>query len=48
MRIENGQSNLYVTEHKLYNIVKGADYGKHKLELIVTDPGLDAYTFTFG
>ncbi|MEK7193467.1 MAG: redoxin family protein [Patescibacteria group bacterium] len=39
---------LTVKEDRLYEIVKDANYGEHTLELIIEDPGLRAYTFTFG
>ncbi len=37
-----------VKEDRLYDIVKGAGYGDHLLEITVDKPGLRAYTFTFG
>ena len=37
-----------VQENRLYKLVEGSDYGEHTLEVIVNNPGLDAYTFTFG
>jgi thiol-disulfide isomerase/thioredoxin len=37
-----------VQANQLYNIVQGASYGMHTLQLIVQNPGLQAYTFTFG
>lgn len=37
-----------VQENRLYKLVEGSDYGEHTLEIIVNNPGLDAYTFTFG
>jgi len=39
---------IMVQANQLYNIVQGSDYGVHTLQLIVTQPGLQAYTFTFG
>ncbi len=39
---------MTIQANQLYNIVQGSDYGAHLLELIVENPGLDAYTFTFG
>ncbi len=33
---------------KLYNLVEGIDYGKHKLSLKILKKGLKAFTFTFG
>jgi thiol-disulfide isomerase/thioredoxin len=37
-----------IQANQLYNIVQGSSYGEHTLELVVENPGLDAYTFTFG
>ncbi len=37
-----------IQANQLYNIVQGSSYGVHDLELVVENPGLDAYTFTFG
>ena len=31
-----------------YNIISDSDYGEHTLEIIIEDPGLKAFTFTFG
>lgn len=39
---------LIVNEHNLYDIIKDADYGEHTLEIIVGNPNLRAFTFTFG
>jgi cytochrome c biogenesis protein CcdA/thiol-disulfide isomerase/thioredoxin len=39
---------IFIQAEKLYNIIKGADYGEHTLELKIKSPGIQAYTFTFG
>ena len=39
---------LNIKENRLYDIVHGADYGTHTLEMDIEGQGLDAYTFTFG
>ncbi len=39
---------VLIKDNRLYNLVQGADYGEHTLEIEVLAPGLDAYTFTFG
>jgi hypothetical protein len=31
-----------------YSLIHGSDYGEHTLELETAQPGLRAYTFTFG
>ena len=41
-------STVEITESKLYDIVQNAGYGPHMLELRVLNPGLRAFTFTFG
>ncbi len=41
-------SVVVVGPEQLYTIVQGADYGEHTLELDFAQPGLRAYTFTFG
>jgi thiol-disulfide isomerase/thioredoxin len=42
------QGSITVKENKLYNVIEGGMYGTHTLELDVENPGLEAYTFTFG
>ena len=37
-----------IKDNRLYSIVSGSDYQQHTLTIQVLDPGLDAYTFTFG
>jgi len=37
-----------IRDEQLYTIVQGSDYGIHTLELDISQPGLRAYTFTFG
>jgi thiol-disulfide isomerase/thioredoxin len=37
-----------VRDEQLYDLVAGKDYGVHTLELDIAQPGLRAYTFTFG
>ncbi|MCF7865270.1 MAG: redoxin domain-containing protein [Candidatus Pacebacteria bacterium] len=39
---------ITVKDQQLYNIVEGADYGIHTVELRVDTGELNAYTFTFG
>jgi thiol-disulfide isomerase/thioredoxin len=39
---------VMIQANQLYNIVQGTSYGTHMLKLVVQDPGLQAYTFTFG
>lgn len=37
-----------VQANRLYDLIDGADYGVHTLQIQVEGAGLDAYTFTFG
>ena len=37
-----------VKDDRLYDVVQGDEYERHKLELTVESEGLEAYTFTFG
>lgn len=47
--IENGKSVSEVSSSGFYNFVDtGDDYDWHTLEIIITSPGLLAFTFTFG
>ncbi len=41
-------NTIFIKDEKLYNIVKGADYGEHTLKIKIKKPGLKAFTFTFG
>jgi len=37
-----------ISGDRLYTLVKGAAFGAHRLDLIITSGSLDAYTFDFG
>jgi len=39
---------ITVTEPRLYNIISSKEAGTHLLELIISNPGFEIYTFTFG
>ncbi len=39
---------ITVTEPGLYNIISSKEAGTHLLELIISNPGFEIYTFTFG
>lgn len=45
---KNGRSYITVKENRLYKLVDSASPEKHLLELIISSPGLQAFTFTFG
>jgi cytochrome c biogenesis protein CcdA/thiol-disulfide isomerase/thioredoxin len=43
---ENGEATIQA--QRLYKLIEGADYSQHTIEIEVENPGLQAYTFTFG
>ncbi|MBI5470141.1 redoxin family protein [Candidatus Kaiserbacteria bacterium] len=45
---KDGRSYVRINENRLYTIVNDTVYGDHLLEFIISDPGLQVYTFTFG
>lgn len=46
--ISGGESFGTVKEDRLYKIIEDQTYGEHTLEIIIENPGLKAFTFTFG
>jgi len=42
----NGEATIQ--ENRLYKLIEDTDYGVHTIEIQVENPGLQAYTFTFG
>ncbi len=45
---KNGRSYVRVGANTLYRIIEGAHIEEHFLEFIISSPGLQAFTFTFG
>jgi len=45
---QNGKSYVNITGNRLYRIISDTTYGDHVLQFIISAPGLQAYTFTFG
>lgn len=45
---KNGRSYISVKENRLYDVVKESAASSHKIEFIISAPGLQVYTFTFG
>ncbi len=43
-----GDGTVTVREARLYKLIQGLDYGNHVIQIIIEDPGLKAFTFTFG
>ncbi|MDD5318876.1 MAG: cytochrome c biogenesis protein DipZ [Candidatus Pacebacteria bacterium] len=44
----SADGTVLIKENRLYNLVQGADYGKHSLQIQIQGAGLQAYTFTVG
>jgi cytochrome c biogenesis protein CcdA/thiol-disulfide isomerase/thioredoxin len=44
----NANSEMMISSDRLYDIIEGQTYGEHILQITVQNPGLQAYTFTFG
>jgi cytochrome c biogenesis protein CcdA/thiol-disulfide isomerase/thioredoxin len=44
----DGRSYVRIGANKLYHLIGESGYGDHFLELVIPQPGLQAYTFTFG
>lgn len=40
--------SVNIKENRLYDLIRGSDYGEHVLEIQIENPGLQAFTFTFG
>ena len=47
VREEKGVSYMYVSEERIYDIVRGDSYGEHTLEMVVETSGLEAYSLQF-
>ncbi|HTY39859.1 MAG TPA: redoxin family protein [Candidatus Paceibacterota bacterium] len=48
VKIVNGQATVVIKENRLYRLIHEAAPGTHTLELRIEQPGLQAFTFTFG
>ncbi|VVB90238.1 Thiol-disulfide oxidoreductase ResA [uncultured archaeon] len=47
--MRNGSSIVIISEPRLYSLIDDPEgYGEHTLEIDIEDPGLRAFTFTFG
>lgn len=42
------QKTITVNSEQLYNLIENDSYGEHILEMKIKNPGLQAFTFTFG
>ena len=43
----DGRTYLLIDRPRMYQVIKNARFGHHRLKLIVQEPGLRVYTFTF-
>ncbi len=48
IKTSDGKSIVKIKEARLYKIIQGSQSETHTLELIIQNPGLKAFTFTFG
>ncbi len=48
VHFKSGRSYITVNDNRLYEVIEDSAYGDHFLEFIISQPGLKAYTFTFG
>lgn len=46
--ITKDSSSATIKEDRLYKIIQDSSYGEHTIEMIIKEPGLRAFTFTFG
>lgn len=46
--IKDGRSYVTIGENRLYKIIEADNKGKHLLEFVIPQAGLQIYTFTFG
>lgn len=44
----DSEGHVMIREARLYKLIQESTPGEHTLEIIIKNPGLDAYTFTFG
>ncbi len=44
----SGKTFVTIQEQRLYKLIRNSEYKEHTLELIIKQPGLQAFTFTFG
>ncbi|OGL73884.1 hypothetical protein A3C96_01420 [Candidatus Uhrbacteria bacterium RIFCSPHIGHO2_02_FULL_60_10] len=42
------EKTIMIKDEELHTLIEGTDYGEHRLEIKIKEPGLQAFTFTFG
>lgn len=45
---KDDKSGGFIKESRLYKLIENTEPGIYTLEIIIEDPGLKAFTFTFG
>ncbi len=45
---KDGTGGGFIKENRLYKLISNPSAGEHTLEIIIEEPGLKAFTFTFG
>lgn len=43
-----GISRATIQEDRLYKLIQDTEYGEHTIEIVIENPGLKVFTFTFG
>ena len=46
--IDQNDSSVIIQEDRLYRLIEDSQSGEHTIEIIIENPGLRAFTFTFG
>ena len=46
--VSKDTSKVNIKEDRLYTLIEDQEYGEHTLEILIEQPGLKAFTFTFG
>ena len=44
----SADGTVMIKENRLYKLIQASDYGEHTIEIIIENPGLEAFAFTFG
>lgn len=44
----SADGTVLIKENRLYKLIQASDYGEHTIEIIIENPGLKAFAFTFG
>jgi thiol-disulfide isomerase/thioredoxin len=44
----SADGTVMIKENRLYKLIQASDYGEHTIEILIENPGLEAFAFTFG